>query len=238
MKTLNKTSLLLHNKKFELSASLICANMLNLEEDIKLLEKGGIDSLEVDVMDGMFVPRIGLPPETVKAVRSVTKLPISVHMMIQDPERYAKVFTESGTDTLIFHAESTVHIHRTLKKIRGYGVKVGIALNPATPLTTLEYILDDIDLVMLMAINPGILGHKLIPAILKKIADLKIMLRKHLNIKIQVDGGVTFESAAEMIKLGADILVCGSSTIFRSGKRIDRNIVRLRNEITDNLKDY
>lgn len=223
-------------KKFELTASLICADMLNLEKDIKLLEKGGIDSLEVDVMDGMFVPRIGLPPEIVKAARSITKLPLSVHMMVQDPERHAKVFTEAGAATLIIHFESTAHIHRTLKTIRGYGVKVGIALNPATPLTTLEYILDDIDLVMLMAINPGILGHKLIPAILKKIADLKIILtQQQPNIKIQVDGGVTFESAPEMIKLGADILVCGSSTIFRSGERIDRNILRLQKNIINNL---
>lgn len=223
-------------KKFELTASLICANMLNLKHDIRLLEKSGIDSLEVDIMDGSFVPRIGLPPEIIKAVRLITKLPISAHMMIQDPERHAKVFTEAGADTLIIHFESTVHIHRTLKTIRGYGVKIGIALNPATPLTTLEYILDDIDLVMLMAINPGILGHKLIPAILKKIADLKTMLRKHPNIKIQVDGGVTFESAAEMIKLGADILVCGSSTIFRYGERIDHNIKKLRKIISSNIK--
>lgn len=222
-------------KKFELTASLICADMLNLEKDIKLLEKGGIDSLEVDVMDGIFVPRIGLPPEIIKAVRLITKLPISAHMMIQDPERYAKVFTEAGAATLIIHFESTAHVHRTLKTIRGYGVKVGIALNPATPLTTLEYILDDIDLVMLMAINPGILGHKLIPAILKKIADLKIILAQQPNIKIQVDGGVTFESAAEMIKLGADILVCGSSTIFRSGERIDHNLVRLQKNIINSL---
>lgn len=223
-------------KKFELAASLICANMLNLRHDIELLEKGGIDYLEVDVMDGIFVPRIGLPPELLKAVRSITNLPILVHMMVREPEKYAEIFVESGGDTVIIHAESTSHLHKSLKAVKDLSVKVGVALNPATPLAVLDYILDEIDLVMIMAINPGVLGHKLIPSMLEKIADLRHKLTEHTDIKIEVDGGVTFESAPEMIKLGADILVCGSSTIFKDDDRIDRNILRLRKTILSNLK--
>lgn len=217
--------------KYQLSASIICANFLTLKEQIRLLEKGEIDYIHFDVMDGIFVPRYGLPAEILKDIHSISSIPITVHMMVQDPEDYVKVFTDAGAKTLVFHLEPVYHIHRTIKLIKDHGVKVGVALNPATSLTNLEYILEDIDLVMLMAINPGIVGDKLIESVLGKIAKLKSKLSEYPHIKIEIDGGVTFESAPEMVKRGADILVCGNSTIFRKGEKIDKKIQHLRRTI-------
>lgn len=221
------------NKKYQLSASIICARILNMDLEIKKLKKGGIDRIHFDVMDGVFVPRYGLPPEMLKEIHSKTDIPITVHMMVQDPEPYIDIFTEAGADTFVFHIEPTFHINRILKKVKETGMLAGVALNPATPLTVLDYILSDIDVIMLMMINPGILGHKLIPQMMGKILDLKNKLKKNPNIQIEVDGGVTFESAPKMIKNGADILVCGNSTIFKPDEEPDEKIKQLRYSIND-----
>ncbi len=221
--------------KYQLSASLICAKLIVLKEEIKLLEKGGIDRIHFDVMDGIFVPRYGLPPEILKEIHQVTKIPVTVHMMVQDPEPYIEIFKSSGADTISFHVEPVKHIHRVIQKIKSSGMKAGVSLNLATSLSNLDYILEDLDLVMLMAINPGIVGHKLIPQVYQKIADLKNKLAKYPYIKIEIDGGVTFESAPKMIKTGADILVCGSSTIFNQAYPVDKKIKELRQVLNNVL---
>jgi ribulose-phosphate 3-epimerase len=199
---------------YTLVASLICADMLHLGDTVKALEAGGIDAIHFDVMDGVFVPRYGLPPEVVAAVRSVSSLPVDVHMMVEDVEPYIDVFAKAGAHRLVAHAEPHRHLHRTIQKIKAAGLEAGVALNPATPLTVLDHVLDDISLVMLMAINPGVVGHPLIPGMLNKISALKAKLGDR-PMEIEIDGGVTPESAPRMIRCGATRLVCGTGTIFR-----------------------
>lgn len=222
-------------KKYTLSASLVCANMINLSEDIKSLETGKIDYIHFDVMDGDFVPRFGLHPEMLSAVTKMTKVPVDVHLMVSNPIPYIKNFAEAGARIISVHAESTPHLDRAIRVIKESGVKAGVALNPSTPLSVLDYVLDDIELVVLMAINPGILGHKLIPQMMDKISDLKKKIKNHKNILIQIDGGVTFDSASKMLKNGADMLVCGSSTIFKPNEKIEDKIVELRKKIQKDL---
>lgn len=222
-------------KKFQLSASIICANLLTLDKEVDLIKKGKIDRIHFDVMDGIFVPRYGLPPETLKFIHDKTNIPVTVHMMVDNPEPYIDIFSKAGADTIVFHVEPVNHIHRIIQKIKANGIKAGLALNPATPLSVLDYILQDIDLVMLMAINPGIVGHKLIPWIYKKISDLKDKLTEFPQVMIEIDGGVTFESAPKMVKSGADILVCGSSTIFRLNESISSKLNELSKVINNEI---
>ena len=216
-----------------LAASIICGNPLNLEADLVALEKGGIDYIHFDVMDGMFVPRFGLFPEYLKAIRERTNVPIEVHMMVQDPEPYLQVFRDAGADILTPHIEPLHHPHRTLMRIKETGAKAGFALNPGTPLTVLDYVLDDLDLVMLMAINPGIVGHKLIPGALKKIADLRARIdATGKDILLEIDGGVTPESGIRMKEAGATMLVCGTGTIFQPPAKLEDKIREFRSTLT------
>jgi ribulose-phosphate 3-epimerase len=213
----------------QLAASIICGNPLNLETDLAALEKGGIDYIHFDVMDGVFVPRFGLFPEYLKAIRSKTTLPIEVHMMVQDPEPYIQDFVNAGATMLTPHIEPLLHAHRTIMKIKAAGAKAGLALNPGTPLSTLDYVLADLDLVMLMAINPGIVGHKLIPRTMEKITDLRKKISEvDKDIIIEIDGGVTPVSGIEMVKAGANMLVCGTGTIFQPPAKLDDKITTFR----------
>lgn len=201
-------------KPYYLAASLICGDPLNLESEIKKLEKGGADYIHFDMMDGVFVPRFGLYPEILQAIKKISKIPVDVHLMIKDPEPYIQPFADAGADIFVPHAESCQHLHRTVRLIKESGMKAGVALNPATPLSALDYVLGDIDWVMLMAINPGIVGHKLIPNMLHKMVELNQKIAGR-DIKIAIDGGVTPESTPKMMAAGAKVFVCGSSTIFR-----------------------
>ncbi|MBA4319483.1 MAG: ribulose-phosphate 3-epimerase [Flavobacterium sp.] len=223
--------------KYYLSASLICANHLEFGKEVSKLEKEKIDYIHFDMMDGNFVPRYGLYPELLSSIKKVSRLPIDVHMMTEEPGRYIKDFADAGADIIAVHVESCKHLHLTLKKIRDNGVKTGVVLNYATPLNVLDYIMDDIDMVELMAINPGIVGHKVIPGIFKKISDLKEKINASgKNILIEIDGGVNPETAAEMIKAGADILVCGTSAIFKPEIPVNVKIKEFRKIIDNNLK--
>ncbi len=209
--------------------------MLELSEEIKRLEVGGIDSIHFDVMDASFVPRYGLHPEMLSAIRSITTLPIHVHAMVEDVEPYIETFVKAGATTIMPHVESHRHLHRTIKKIRDAGADAGVALNLATPLSILDYILDDIKAVMLMAINPGIVGHKLIPQALDKISDLKERIEGR-SIEIEIDGGVTPESAPEMVRRGATRLVCGTGMIFRPKEApLDKKIREVRERLNREL---
>jgi ribulose-phosphate 3-epimerase len=215
-------------KKINLTASIICADHLNLESEIKIMEDAGIDYIHVDVMDGHFVPRLGIYPEVIEAVRKISTLPMDAHLMINNPDEFIPLFAKSGADIITVPAEGNNHLHRTIKLIKDLGRVAGVAINLATSLNVLDYIMDDIGLILIMAINPGIVGHKLIPASLKKTQDLAAKVANYPNMIIEVDGGVTFESAKLMAEAGANMLVCGSSTIYKKTDSVKINVEKMR----------
>ena len=222
--------------KFKLAASIVCADMLDVRREVQRIEDGGADLIHFDVMDGAFVPRFGLHPEMLAAIRSTTHIPIDVHLMVNYPIGYIKDFVDAGASYMTIHVEATDHIHRALSIVKGLGVKAGIALNPGTCLNVIDEVINDIDLILLMAINPGIVGHKLIPNAIDKIHRCrKIVDKSNRNIPIMVDGGVTYESAPEMVESGAEILVCGSSTIFRPETTVDEKLIHFRNHLDANI---
>ena len=201
-------------KKFEITASLICGDPLNLEKAIREIIASNIDYIHFDVMDGVCVPRFGLYPEILTHLRTLTDMPVDVHMMVNNPELYIETYAKAGANIYYVHVENNNNLHRTINLIKNSGMKPGVVLNMATPIYVLDYILQDIDYIMLMAINPGIVGHTIIETIYDKIKDVTKQIEGR-EIKIVIDGGVNLESSARLIKAGADILVCGSSTIFR-----------------------
>ena len=200
-----------------IAGSLVCSNPLRLEEDINELNKGRADFIHFDVMDGQFVPRYGLYPEILSYLKKITDIPVDVHMMVSNPEDYIEDFRIAGATYYNFHVEATNHAHRVVKKIEKAGMLPGVALNPATSLSTLDYLIEDVKMVVLMAINPGIVGHKLIPNMIDKIKELREFAdrRGNKNLLIEIDGGVTFDSGIVMAQAGADVLVCGTGTIYR-----------------------
>jgi len=223
-------------RKINLAASLICADPLNLESEINQLVSGKSDLIHFDVMDGSFVPRYGLYPEILTYLKTKTSIPVDVHMMVDDPESYIETFKHAGANFYNVHVESCKHLHRIVKKIRDCGMKPGVALNPATPISSMEWVIKEIDMVVLMAINPGIVGHKLIPSMLDKIKLVREYANQAGNVDliIEIDGGVTFDSAKFMIEAGADALVCGTGTIFRPQEdSIHNKLNSLRNQISN-----
>lgn len=201
----------------QIAASLICSDPLNLQNDIEQLKIGRADLIHFDVMDGHFVPRYGLYPEILSYLKKITNIPVDVHMMVSNPEDYIDTYLAAGADYYNVHVEATPHLHRVIKKVNDSGMKAGVALNPSTPLSSLDWVINDIKMVVLMAINPGIVGHKLIPNMLNKISALKKYAadRGNPDILIEIDGGVTFDSAIPMRDAGANVLVCGTGTIYR-----------------------
>lgn len=204
-------------KEALIAASLICSNPLDLQIDLNQLINSKVDFIHFDVMDGQFVPRYGLYPEILTSLKKQTNIPVDVHMMVNNPEDFIDDFKIAGADYYNFHIESTPHAHRLVKKIQNVGMLPGVALNPATPISSLDYLINEIRMVVLMAINPGIVGHKLIPEMIQKIKNLRDYANDKGNkdLLIEIDGGVTFESGKMMIEAGADILVCGTGTIYR-----------------------
>lgn len=196
----------------KIAPSILSADFSKLGEDIKAAEKAGADLIHVDVMDGHFVPNITIGPPVVKSIKKVTTLPLDVHLMIEDPDRYIRDFAESGSDIITVHAEAAVHLHRTIQNIKEFGIKAAVSLNPATPLSHVEAILPDVDMVLIMSVNPGFGGQKFIPESLARIKKLRAMINERkLNIEIEVDGGVTTDNVAEVVAAGADIVVMGSA---------------------------
>jgi ribulose-phosphate 3-epimerase len=221
-------------KKKYLAASLICTDPLNIERDLIELNEGNVDFIHFDVMDGQFVPRYGLYPEILTSLKRITAIPVDVHMMVDNPEDYIDDFFKAGATYYCVHVEATNHLHRLIKKIRDKGMKPGVALNPATPISSLEWVIKEIDMVVLMAINPGIVGHKLIPEMIEKIKKVREYANSAGNkdLKIEIDGGVTFDSAPLMLEAGADVLVCGSGTIFRPQEDTVKNkLISLQNHL-------
>lgn len=196
----------------KIAPSILSANFLSLGEEIKAAEAAGVDMLHIDIMDGHFVPNITIGPSIVEAIRAITSLPLDVHLMIEQPDTYLQAFIKAGADYLTVHVEASVHLHRTVQRIRENGVKAGVSLNPATPVGNLECIVPDIDLILLMSVNPGFGGQAFIPQVLNKITSLKNLIReKDHTPSIAIDGGVKLGNIREIVDAGADILVMGSA---------------------------
>jgi ribulose-phosphate 3-epimerase len=201
----------------KIAPSILSANFIKLGEEIKAAEEAGVDMLHIDIMDGHFVPNITIGPFIVESIRQVTSLPLDVHLMIEEPDTYLRDFIKAGADYVTVHLEASVHLHRTVQLIKETGVKAGVSLNPATPVWSLEDILPDIHLVLLMSVNPGFGGQKFIPQALDKIRILKKFIKeKGLTTLIEVDGGINIDNAKDVASAGADILVMGSA-FFHSG---------------------
>lgn len=198
--------------KKKIAPSILSADFSRLGEEIRAVENAGADYIHIDVMDGHFVPNITIGQPVVAAIRKVTKLPLDVHLMIETPDKYIADFAKAGSDIITVHAEACVHLHRTVGFIKEQGVKAGVSLNPSTPLSLLDHILGDVDLVLLMTVNPGFGGQKFIKTMLPKIAEMRNLLdKKGLKVELMVDGGVTLENIAEISKAGADAFVAGSA---------------------------
>jgi ribulose-phosphate 3-epimerase len=190
----------------KIAPSILSADFSKLAEEIKDVEKGGADYIHVDVMDGHFVPNITIGSLVVKAIRPVTKLPLDVHLMVENPDPHIEAFAKAGADYLSVHAEACPHLHRTIQLIRSHGVKAGVVINPATPVEMIKHVIQDVDLVLLMTVNPGFGGQAFIDSVVPKIAD-----EKGLSIEIEVDGGINAETARICTEAGANVLVAGSA---------------------------
>ncbi len=199
-----------------IAPSLLSSDFLNLQRDCDMLNKSKADWFHLDVMDGRFVPNISFGPMIIEFIRKTTTKCCDVHLMIEEPEKFAEAFKKAGADNLTVHIEACRHLHRNIQQIKGLGMKAGVAINPHTPVDALKDILADIDLVCMMSVNPGFGGQSFIPHTINKIKQLKEMIsERSLNVKIEIDGGVTLENAKSIIDAGADVLVAGN-TVFKS----------------------
>jgi ribulose-phosphate 3-epimerase len=213
---------------YKLAPSILSANFARLGEQVAEAEAAGADWLHIDVMDGHFVPNITIGPLVVRALRPITKLPLDVHLMIEQPERYLADFAEAGADRITVHVETCPHLHRTIQQIRELGLKPGVTLNPATPLSSLEEILPEVDLVLVMSVNPGFGGQSYIPSSTVKIARLRKMLAAiGSKAELEVDGGINQDTITEIVEAGASVLVIGSA-IFNDRASVTKNIRQLR----------
>ncbi len=196
----------------KIAPSILSADFARLGDEIKAIEAGGADYVHIDVMDGQFVPNITIGPLIVEAARRVTTLPLDVHLMIVDPDRYIPDFAKAGSDIIVVHAEATNHLHRTVQLIKSLGKKAGVSLNPATPLNVLDHVLEDLDLVLLMTVNPGFGGQSFIEACIPKIQTLRATMdRRGIEAELEVDGGVKTDNIARIAHAGADVFVAGSA---------------------------
>lgn len=196
----------------KIAPSILSADFARLGEEIKDVENGGADYIHVDVMDGHFVPNITIGPLIVEAIRPITKLPLDVHLMIENPDQYIEAFAKAGADYITVHVEACKHLHRTIHFIKSFGVKAGVVLNPATPVETIQHVLSDVDMVLLMSVNPGFGGQAFIPEVTGKIKTLRRMIdEKGLQVEIEIDGGVNEVTGKLCIEAGATVLVAGSA---------------------------
>ena len=221
-----------------LSASVMCVDWLNAGEQLTQIENNGIDYLHLDIIDGNFAPDFTMGSSIIDVFRENSTLSSDYHLMVEEPARMFESFNISPNDNYTIHQESSRNLHRNLISIRQMGANVGVALSPATPLTSLEYIIEDIDLVLIMTVNPGYKGQPLVPQAIRKIRDLKKMIKDlELDIKISVDGNVNPNTIPDMVSAGADILVLGSSSLFRKDITIPEAIIKIHTAIDKGLKE-
>ena len=200
----------------KLAPSILSADFGHLAEDVKKIEEGGADYIHVDVMDGHFVPNISFGAPVMKCLNGKTGLPYDVHLMIENPDMYIDDFVTPQTEYITVHQEACVHLHRTIQNIKSKGVKAGVSINPATPVSTLECILPDVDLVLIMSVNPGFGGQKFIPGALEKVRELaEIKRAKNLDFVIEIDGGITLDNISEVMEAGVEMAVAGSA-VFKA----------------------
>lgn len=214
--------------KKKIAPAILSADLTRLAQEIEAAEKGGADWFHVDVMDGHFAPNITIGPLVVSALRKTTKLPLDVHLMIENPDKYIEPFSQAGADIIVVPMEACTHLHRTVHFIKDNGCQVGVCLNPATPLSTLDCILPDLDLVTLLMVNPGFKGQKFNPALLGKIRTLcKMINQRGLQVNIEADGGISLDNIVQASEAGANIFVAGTAVF--STKNYGETISSLRN---------
>ena len=212
-----------------IAPSILSADFARLGEEVRAIDAAGADWIHFDVMDGHFVPNISIGPGVLKAIRPHTTRPIDVHLMIAPIDAYLDAFAEAGADHITVHPEAGPHIHRTVQRIRGLGCKAGVVLNPGTPAKMLDYLIDDVDIIMVMSVNPGFSGQSFIASQLRKIEAIRRMIDKSgRDIRLQVDGGIDFETAPQAIAAGADVLVAGTATFRGGAEAYAANIARIR----------
>jgi ribulose-phosphate 3-epimerase len=220
---------------YYIAPSLLSADFGRLAEEIGAVEKAGADLLHVDVMDGRFVPNITIGPPVVAAIKRCAKLPLDVHLMIVEPEKYIEAFADAGADVLTVHAEATPHLQRAVARVRELGKKAGVSLNPSTSLSAIEWVLTDIDMVLIMSVNPGFGGQEYLPSMTGKIELLRSQLvRSGLSVDIEVDGGIKTDNVAEVVRAGANVIVSGSG-IFKTkdyGKTISEMRTNIRKAVS------
>lgn len=214
--------------QIQIAPSILSADFAKLGQEIQDVAHGGADVIHVDVMDGHFVPNITIGPLIVSAIRPHTTLPLDVHLMIENPDQYIEAFVKAGADSISVHVEACTHLHRTIQLIKGIGVKAAVALNPATPLHTLDYILEELDMVLLMTVNPGFGGQAFIPSMLPKIQSLRTRLDQLglSHVPIEVDGGIQAGTAASVVQAGASVLVAGSAVFGKSDRKTAIQAIR------------
>ena len=213
----------------KIAPSILSADFTRLGEEINDVEKAGADYIHIDVMDGHFVPNITIGPMIVKAARRVTDLPLDVHLMISEPDYFIEDFAEAGASIITVHAEALNHLHRTIHLIRDKGVRPGVVLNPATPLGVVEYVLDQLDIVVLMTVNPGFEAQKFIPEVIPKIRRLRKMVNDlNLSLEIEVDGGIDPENIGRVSSAGADVFVAGSAIYYSKDYKETISLMRER----------
>jgi ribulose-phosphate 3-epimerase len=212
----------------KIAPSILSADFTRLGEQVRAAEEAGVDRVQIDVMDGRFVPNITFGTLAVAALRPLTRLILEVHLMVASPQEFIEKFARAGADTLIVHQESTPHLHRVIQHIHGLGKKAGVALNPSTPATLLSEVLESLQLVLVMTVNPGFGGQEFIPAMLKKVSQVRAEIRHGgLDCELEVDGGIHEKTAAQVVEAGADVLVAGSS-VYDSEDGVAPAIARLR----------
>lgn len=211
----------------KLAPSVLSADFSRLSESCKEVEKAGCEYLHLDVMDGHFVPNITFGAPIIKSIRKDINMVFDAHLMIQDPDKFIPDLVKAGCDIITVHQEACIHLHRTIQNIKSHGIKAGVVLNPATPVDTIRHILGDIDIVLLMSVNPGFGGQKFIPEVLNKVSELRKMIdERGLSVEIEVDGGVKAGNIKQLVEAGADVLVAGSA-IFDS-ENIEEAVNELR----------
>lgn len=204
----------------KIAPSILSANFAKLGKEIKEIEEGGADYVHIDVMDGHFVPNITIGPLIVDAVKPITKLPLDVHLMIENPDNYIKDFVEAGADIITVHQETCPHLHRTIQLIKKENVKAGVVINPGTPVAMIKEVLNNVDLVLVMSVNPGFGGQTFIHETLSKIEEIDLIRRENnYQFELQVDGGVNVETAKLCVDAGADVLVAGSAVFNQSNRK-------------------